>query len=284
MEDKNLNSWSEFKTIIDEIREYALQKQKVRVLFRGQKCSTWFLETTLERVTKTGITANEYLSYAKRIKPTLEAYTGKEWHLQDLESIDKEKDKKSILIEKVFGQDLPWMEFLTYLRHHGYPSPLLDWSESPYIATYFAFQELCTCELGCSKCRDELEQDGRVAIFAYLIDQIKSYGEAPRIKLVSPDGSTDTRHYNQKSWYTVASKWSGKFQQTFFCSHHEVFGNNVSVRNEQDILIKITIPSSERKKALRELDDYNINHFTLFQTEDALVKLLNMKDFDLNEQ
>jgi hypothetical protein len=284
MEDRNLNSWSEFRLVVEEIRENGHQKQKEMVLFRGQKNSTWFLETTLERAIKVGFSVEGYLAYAKGIKPTIEVFTGKKWHLQDLESISEKKDRKSVLVERVFGKNLPWIEFLTYLRHHGYPSPLLDWSESPYIAAYFAFQELCSCELGCGKCQSELGQDTRVAIFAYLIDSVKSYNEEPRIQLVYPHGTTDARHYNQKSWYTVASKWSARFRQTEFCSHHEAFGNTLSTCYDQDTLIKITIPSSERKKALKELDDYNINHFTLFQTEDALVKSLSMKDFDLDER
>lgn len=31
--------------------------------------------------------------------------------------------------------------FMTRLRHHGFPSPLLDWPQSPYIAAFFAFNK-----------------------------------------------------------------------------------------------------------------------------------------------
>jgi hypothetical protein len=32
-------------------------------------------------------------------------------------------------------------DFMTRLRHHGFPSPLLDWPQSPYTAAFFAFNK-----------------------------------------------------------------------------------------------------------------------------------------------
>jgi len=46
-----------------------------------------------------------------------------------------------------------------------------------------------------------------------------------------------------------------------------------------DRLIKYTIPVSEREKALYDLSLYKINEYTLFQTEESLMKKLEIDEF-----
>jgi hypothetical protein len=58
-----------------------------------------------------------------------------------------------------------------------------------------------------------------------------------------------------------------------------VFG--IQDRGEQDLLWKIVIPGKERQKVLRHFDKFNLNEFTLFDTEEGLMEMLAMREFDL---
>lgn len=283
MQQVDLDNWAEFKSTIEDIRkkhgyhEYTIGdnqsiKHKNTVLFRGQQCAEWSLKTTLERKTDKSYTVSRYLSQSTRLVHELESFTGSKWGIDDFPELEKEIEDKQ---DKLFGPYLPRKDYLIYLRHHGYPSPLLDWSESPYIAAYFAMSDPVKCEA----------PEHRSAIYAYIdnIDSGRSFaGGTPMIKLIGPFVSTHKRHFAQKAQYTIAVKWSDKLNSFIFCSHHEVFDNPNKFPN-QDLLIKITIPVSDRNSAMRELDDYNINHFTLFQTEDALIKKLSIDHFDIKD-
>jgi hypothetical protein len=49
----------------------------------------------------------------------------------------------------------------------------------------------------------------------------------------------------------------------------------------QDLLWKITVPASERMKALRYFDKFNLNEFTLFDTEEGLLEMLATRVIDM---
>jgi hypothetical protein len=238
VEERNLKNWEDFRIVIKDIRErygyheFAVgndktYKRKNVVLFRGQLNANWRLETTLERKTEKSYSVSQYLSMVTRLVHELEAYTGRKWEIPDMPFIQKEIEEKH---DDLFGPYIPHYDYLVYLRHHGYPSPLLDWTGSPYVAAYFAMSEP--------------SQDEKVAIFVY-IDSTTSgksfWGVTPIIKVLGPYVSTDKRHFIQQAWYTTATKWSEKKSQHMFCSHHEVFDQPNS-RNTQDILIKISLP------------------------------------------
>jgi FRG domain len=266
----DLDTWTDFRSVIDDIRSrYGFRliteddQEKNAVLFRGLGNHDWGLSTTLERTTDEKLTVDGYMVRASLVSNEIESVTGRVWGLPDVPDIWEE----TRLHQRQFHTHLPCYAFLVYLRQHGFPSPLLDWTTSPYVAAYFAF-----CD------RHESE---RAAVYAFI--EMPGGGKsgidcAPRISQHGPYVTTDSRHFAQKSWYTTATLWDKEREKHVFCPHSDVF--DLEAEN-QDILVKITIPTSERSRVLEELDDCNINHYTLFQTEDALVRALGIRGFDL---
>ncbi|MDA1160504.1 MAG: FRG domain-containing protein [Planctomycetota bacterium] len=236
-----------------------------RVLFRGQSDSKWDLKTTLERKTQDRFSVENYLADATHCVNEIESLTGIRWDIPDLPTLIGEitDTQDSMRVH------LPSYAYLVYLRHHGFPSPLLDWTESPYIAAYFA-----SC--------DDAKAD-RIAVYAYVETPTGAKaktGGHPMISVQGPHVSTHSRHFVQKAWYTIATEWSYDDSRHYFCPHSRIFERN---RHSQDVLVKITLPAEERRRILRELNDFNINHFTLFQSEDSLVRAMATKLFDLDD-
>ena len=99
------------------------------------------------------------------------------------------------------------------------------------------------------------------------------------IRTFGPYVTTHTRHFAQKAWYTTATSWDRDRKIHTFCSHHDVAQ---MPGLPQDVLIKLTIPRVDRIDMLKQLDEYNINHYTLFQTEDALIHTMGIRAFNLD--
>ena len=84
----------------------------------------------------------------------------------------------------------PEVEYLIYLRHHGFPAPIIDWTASQYIALFFACEDFANSKT-----------DGKVFFYKHTITN-QNPGE-PWLEIIFPSVETDRRHFSQQCWYLL---------------------------------------------------------------------------------
>jgi len=266
MEEIDLTSWDDFPSAIREVynnhetHEFGQWLIPNDILFRGQADSSWKLRTTLERFSVDALPVWKYADVVHRCGPVVQSHTGRSWDLLTGDQIAQWFGNW----EPITGQ-IPEYSFWIYLRQCGFPSPLLDWSGSPFVAAYFAASERCDAD--------------RFAVYAYVETPEGGKGGyvgATSISVQGPNVRAHPRHFIQQSWYTICTKLVEN--EYVFACHDEVFSTGSA---NQDLLIKITLPATERMKALKELRRMNITSFSLFQTEEALMRTLAFERLEM---
>lgn len=271
MNTKSIKTWDEFVAAVEDLyaqRDAHTKKAMASVselLYRGQPDSRLNLDTTLDRIASHPIKLRQYYHFVSVIKAKIESVIGRTWAIPSPSEFDH-------WIEKQYPPfpDLPGYAFLAYLRHHGLPSPLLDWTKSPYVAAHFAMAQ------------PPREGASDVAIYAYLEspEGIKTGDvDAPAIQSLGPYIATHRRHYLQQSVYTICTSGMGDSIQFF--SHEDVVARD---EKGQDLLWKLVIPISERRCFIERLQRMNINPFSLFETEDKLMEDIYLSEMFLMER
>ncbi len=201
---------------------------------------------------------------------------GTKWDIPEYPEIEKSLREYETFFNKLFWGRLPAYDYMVHLRHHGFPSPLLDWTQSPYIAAYFAF-------------RRPIKDVERVSIYVYCERPEGSKGvssSAPWIKVLGPYIRTHRRHFLQQCEYTICVVFNNDGQGWRFAAHENVFAQDPSQPHnfQQDVLWKFNIPSTERLEVLKLLDNYNLNAFSLFASEETLMETLALRELDFREK
>lgn len=256
----NVRTWNGFLRRLSELPPKNLH-------FRGHGDARWTLETTLERRGLRDMLVEDYFHAAIRARSPLETLTGRRFDVPTLAAIRKQLRGYDDFSLAVGGLGkFPAYDYLIYLRHHGFPSPLLDWTRSAYIAAYFAFA-------------DDRPRTKKRSIYVWRGSYLGIHGtNRPELKRLGPFVTAHPRHVLQQSDYTICPifKTGDKWR---FMSHERAF--TPSGPAGHGTVLKFNIPSSERLTVLRFLDSVNLNAYSLFGSEESLLATLAVREFDL---
>jgi hypothetical protein len=85
---------------------------------------------------------------------------------------------------------------------------------------------------------------------------------------------THARHFRQQTDYTICAAFDEKFAGWRFYAHDEVFWK----RGKQDYVWKFDLPSTQRIAILKSLDQYNLNAFSLFGSQETLLETIWLRE------
>jgi hypothetical protein len=199
--------WGTFEQKLKELRaEYT--KESSPLLYRGQGNSEWPLTTTLERSGAEHLLFRQYYRLVcARMGPEVKTFYGVNVPEYNPEFATEHFLNPGLLYELGDVFPLPLYRYMAYLRHFGFPSPLLDWSRSPFVASFFAF-------------RDEPsgEEPEKRSVFVYCESPTGLHGGTcgePHIRQIGPYVQTHERHFRQRCDYTICGRFDANYGWRF---------------------------------------------------------------------
>jgi len=273
IEKEEIKDWQHFLSLAERMSSDGPEGP---IIFRGQSDAEWFLTPSITRILKNN---------------NLDQKQGLDIENKALISFKRQAHLASNFCKGLNPNDpLLWWEIM---QHYNAPTRLLDWSSSPYVALYYAVEDLSekdgalfTFDAGhltfVKINPDDLENKDWVANdFQQLNKSINNEKYEKTIIVVGSPKPTD-RMVAQQSEFTVCTELL--YDHDTFAD--ELVFSGVHGGEGHSIVKKYTIPSKLKPRFLANLEMMNITANALFPGIDGLGKsikeLVNIRSARLN--
>lgn len=229
-----VDGWRALSSILEE---KFFNRRDEELIYRGHRRHEWLLSPSLGRedalhiVTK-DVAEAQLSQFRKAVRGRLEDHA--------LIEVDEEYELWAV------GQ------------HYGLETPLLDWSYSPYVALFFAFEH-----------EDKPQENPNPyrAIFLLNKTHVEAEDRCPGVSILEPRKDDHGRLVNQAGLFTY-SEYGETLEASLINSlTEEVLGDLLQGEEAPTLaryICKIYIPNKDRISCLKHLRLMNVHHASLF--------------------
>jgi len=232
--DEKIQNWDEFKKFVNTLDHR-------RFIFRGQNGS-WRLRTSFHRQGRADLVG--FIAH-------------------DIQALHRNLSART---KHIFNLNIPDENgaFFNLVQHHGYPTPLLDWTYSPYVASFFAYR------------KENVDSD-KVRIFIFDQEKWKKYPQLNTVSHTLP-------HFSLLEFIAINNERLIPQQAVSSLSNIDDIESYIRFNETQSdncYLKVIELPRMERAKVMRELSLMGITAGSLFPGLDGACEELKERYFQL---
>jgi Domain of unknown function (DUF3387)./FRG domain. len=227
-------SWRALSGILEE--EF-FNRRDEELIYRGQRRYEWPLSPSLGREDARRIVTRDVAEV--QLEHFRKAVRGR---LEDHALVEVEEE----------------YELWAVGQHYGLETPLLDWSYSPYVALFFAFER---------EDRSPEASNPYRAIFLLNKTHVEAEDRCPGVSILEPRKDDHGRLVNQAGLFTYSNYGETLEASLINSLTEEVLGDFLEGEEASTLaryICKIYIPNEDRVSCLRHLRLMNVHHASLF--------------------
>ncbi|MCP8940917.1 FRG domain-containing protein [Alsobacter sp. SYSU M60028] len=158
--------------------------------------------------------------------------------------------------------------FWNLIQHHGYPTPLLDWSHSPFVAAFFAFHN------------PRYSRDGDVPVRIFMFDRKQWTEDFPQIESTSGVPF----HFSISETLALENERAIPQQAIFTLTNVDDIERFIGEKEKaakRRYLWAFDLPYSDREKVLQQLRLMGITAASMFPGLDGICKDFRDRHFGI---